>query len=120
MEFRPLVQTLLELLADFKSKLRVNNLRLKLILGGGDPCDLALNYGKTWAAIGNIMPRLEAVFTIKKRNVEVECDFTANSTVVIAGVDLTLTVGRLIYLAIRHGFKGLRQYQKIKNDKKAV
>lgn len=117
-EFSPLVQTLLELLIDFKHRLRINNLELKLILAGSDPCDLAVNYGKAWAALGNLMPRLESVLTIKKRHLEVECDFTAVSTVVFASVDVTITIGRLVYLALRHGFKGLRQYREILNNRK--
>ena len=117
-EFSPMVQTLLNLLIDFKHRLRINNLNFKLILAGDDPCDLALNYAKAWTAIGNLMPRLETVFTIKKRNIEVECDFTAAASVVIAGADLTITLGRLIQLVLRHGFKGLRQYREILNNRK--
>ena len=117
-EFSPMVETILQLLLDFKRKLRVNNLELKLVLAGDDPCDLALNYGRAWAALGNLMPRLESVFVIKKRNLEVECDFTSNATVILARVDLTITIGRLIRLALRHGFKGLRQYREILNKRK--
>ena len=82
-DFLPLVKVALDFLGDFRRKLRLNRLELKLILAGGDPCDLAVNYGKAWAAVGNLMPRLERLFMIKKRDVEVECDFTASETQVI-------------------------------------
>ena len=45
LDFLPLVKVALNFLGDFRRKLRVNRLELKLILAGGDPCDLAVNYG---------------------------------------------------------------------------
>ena len=77
-DFLPLVQVGLDFLGDFRRKLRVDRLEMKLILAGDDPCDLAVNYGKAWAALGNLMPQLERLFVIRKRDVEVECDFTAS------------------------------------------
>ena len=97
-DFLPLVKVVLKFLDGFRRKLRVNVLELKLILAGDDPCDLAVNYGKAWAAVGNLMPQLERVFVIQKRNVEVECDFTADKTRVLAKLDLTITLGRLLVL----------------------
>lgn len=117
-DFLPLVQTALDFLNDFRKKLRVNRLELKLILAGGDPCDLAINYGRAWAALGNLMPRLEQFLVIKKRELEVECDFTAEQTLVYARVDLTITLGRLLYLVVLYGIRVLREYLKIMNKRK--
>lgn len=97
-DFLPLVKVLLQFLDGFRRKLRVNVLELKLIMAGDDPCDLAVNYGRAWAAVGNLMPQLERIFVIKKRNIEVECDFTADRTLVLARLDLTITLGRLLGL----------------------
>ena len=112
-DFYPLLEKLLELLYTFKSKLRVNRLELQLILANSDPADLAVNYGKAWAALGNLMPQLERFLTIKKRNLEVECDFTAEATLIYARADVTITLGRLLYLVVVHGFRVLREYLKI-------
>ncbi len=112
-DFLPLVQTLLDLLIDFRTKIRVKRLELKLILAGGDPCDLAINYGRAWAALGNLRPQLERFFVIKKRDLEVACDFTADKTLVFAQLDLTITVGRLLYLVVRYGIRVLRQFLSI-------
>ena len=117
-EFMPLVQTVLELLDSFRKKLRVKRLELKLILAGDDPCDLAVNYGKAWAALGNLMPQLERVFIIKKRDLEVECDFTADQTLVFARLDLTITLGRLLHLIVVYGIRLLRQYLSIVKTRK--
>lgn len=118
LDFLPLVKVALNFLGDFRRKLRVNRLELKLILAGGDPCDLAVNYGRAWAAVGNLMPQLERLFVIKKRDVEVECDFTASETLVIARLDLTITLGRLLGLAIVYGIRALREFLKLQKKRK--
>lgn len=117
-DFLPLVKLALELLNCFRRKLRVDNLRLKLVLAGDDPCDLAVNYGRAWAALGNLLPRLERVLVIRKRDLNVECDFTEDSTVVTAGLDITITLGRLIALAVVYGLRGLKEFLSISKKRK--
>ena len=68
-DFLPLVKVALDFLGEFRRKLRLDDLELMLILGGGDPDDLAVNYGKAWAAVGNLMPQLDRIFVIRKRNI---------------------------------------------------
>lgn len=117
-EFYPLLERILELLYTFKSKLRVDRLELKLILASDDPADLAQNYGRAWAVLGNVMPHLERVFVIKKRDLQVECDFAAAKTLIYARLDLTITLGRLLGLITVHGFRILREYFKITKNRK--
>lgn len=112
-DFLPIAKIVWEFLTDFGRKLRVNVLELKVILAGGDPCDLAVNYGKAWAALGNLDPQLERLFVIKKKDMEIECDFTADQTLIFARLDLTITIGRLVWLVFRYGTKALREYLKI-------
>lgn len=117
-DFLPLVKIVLEMLNAFRRKLRVNRLFVKIIMAGGDPCDLAVNYGKAWAALGNLMPHLERALIIKERDLEVECDFTADQTLVIARLDLTITLGRLLSWAVWHGIRVLYHFIKILNKRK--
>ena len=117
-DFLPLVKVGLDMLGAFRRKLRVNVLELKLIMAGNDPCDLAVNYGKAWAALGNLLPRLERVFVIKKRDLEVECDFTADQTLVIARLDVTITLGRLIAVGVVYGIRALITFLKIRKKRK--
>ena len=116
-DFQPLIKTVLAFLGEFRRKLRVKRLEMNLILSGDDACNLALSYGRTWAALGNLMPQLERLFVIKKRNVEVQCDFTANSTVIFARLDLTITLGRLLVLVVKYGLPAINQYKELKNSK---
>ncbi len=117
-DFIPFVKLGLNFLGDLRRKLRVNDLELKLILASSDPCDLAVNYGKTWAAVGSLMPALERWFVIKKRNVEVECDFTASQTLVTARLDITITLGRLLSLIAVYGIRGLKEFLNFKKKRK--
>lgn len=117
-DFLPLVQLALDLLGDFRRKLRVRRLELLLVMAGDDPCDLAVNYGRAWAAVGNLMPQLERLFVIKKKDVQVACDFTADKTTVFARVDITITLGRLLALVTVYGIKALREWIKINNLRK--
>ena len=87
-------------------------------MAGGDPCNLAVNYGKAWAAVGNLMPQLERFLVIKKRDVQVECDFTGSQTLIIARLAITITIGRIISMAVRYGIRALRAYLKIVNKRK--
>ena len=118
LDFLPLVKLALELLGDFRRKLRLDNLYLRLIMAADDPCDLAVNYGRAWTALGGLMPQLERLFVIKKRDVEVECDFTASETRVIARLDLTITLGRLLALAAVYGVRAVKEFLTIQKKRK--
>jgi len=117
-DFLPFVKLGIDFLGDFRRKLRLNDLYLRLILASSDPCDLAVNYGKTWTAVGNLMPALERWFVIRKRDVEVECDFTASETKVIARLEITMTLGRLLSLVAVYAFRGLREFIQFRNKRK--
>ncbi len=117
-DFLPLVKIALELLDGLRRKIRIDRLDLKLIMAADDPCDLAVNYGKAWAALGSLWPQLERCFVIKKRNVEVECNFEASETVILAHADITITLGRLLGLVVTHGLRALKAYLNIQNTRK--
>ena len=117
-DFLPLLDVAKRLVASFFRKLRIRKLELKLILAGDDPCDLAVNYGKTWAATGSLIPMLEELFVIRKRDVDVGCDFTAEETKIYAAADITILTGRLLGLAGLYGFQALREYLKILKKRK--
>ena len=116
-DFLPLVQTALSLLNDLRRKIRIRRLELKLIMAGDDPCDLAVNYGRANAALGNLWPRLERCFVIGKRDVQIECDFEASQTLVTARADITITLGRLLWLTVYYTVRALKQYLQIKKSR---
>lgn len=116
-DFLPLVQVALDLLNDLRRKLRVNHLMLHMTMAGDDPCDLAVNYGRMNASLAALIAQLERVLVIQKRDVHIDCDFTANETVILARLDLTITLGRIVSIAVRYGVRGLMTFLKIKKQR---
>ena len=95
-EFFPLLDLYLQLLFNEKYKLRVKLLELKLTMANDDPFDLAMNYGKAWTVINALLPQLERFLNIKKRKLDVGCDFLAEETMLYARADAVLPLARLI------------------------
>ena len=116
-DFLPLAQIGLDFLNDFRRKLRVNELKLHMTMAADDPCDLAINYGKMNASLAALLAQLERFLVIKKRDVHIGCDFTARETLILARVDLTITLGRLLSIAVRYGVKALAAFLKIKKQR---
>ena len=102
----------------FGKKLHVNRLELKITLAGGDPCDLALNYGRAWEALGNLWPRLERMMVIQKRDINIQCDFEGDKTLIYTRLDISITLGRLLGIAVRYGWRALVTFLKIRKKRK--
>ena len=117
-DFYPLIQVGERFLNQFRRKLRVDDLVLKLTLGGDDPCDLALNYGRAWAALGNLMPVLERFFHIRRWNFEVQCDFTSEETLIEAQAKLTMPLRQLVELGIVYGYLFIKELLVLKKKRK--
>ena len=116
-DFLPLVRVALDLLNDLRRKLRVDHLKLHLTMAGDDPCDLAVNYGRMNASLATLIAQLERFLVIKKRDVHIDCDFAASETVIMARLDLTITLGRIISIAAVYGVRALTTFLKIKKQR---
>lgn len=117
-DFIPFVTLAGDFLNSLRQKLRVERLELNVVLAGDDPCDLAVNYGRACAAVAGLDPQLHRFFVIKKQNIHVGCDFNEEKTLISARLDITLTLGRLLSMAVVYGVRALREYIKIKNKRK--
>ena len=116
-DFLPLVRIALDLLNDLRRKLRVNELKLHLTMAGDDPCDLAVNYGRMNASLATLLTQLERFLVIQKRDVHIDCDFAASETVILARLDLTITLGRILSIAAVYGVRGLKTFLNIKKQR---
>ena len=116
-DFLPLVRIALDLLNDLRRTLRVNELKLHLTMAGDDPCDLAVNYGRMNASLAALLTQLERFLVIQKRDVHIDCDFAASETVILARLDLTITLGRILSIAAVYGVKGLKTFLNIKKQR---
>lgn len=118
-DFLPLVELALKFVGEFFHKtLHIDVLYLKLTMAGDDPADLAIGYGRAWAALGNLWPYIDRMFTIKKRDVKIQCDFEGDQPLVNARVDIILNLARLLGLVFSYGFRILIKFLKIQNDRK--
>ena len=116
-DFLPLVRIALDLLNDLRRKLRVDHLKLHLTMAADDPCDLAVNYGRMNASLAGLIAQLERFLVIKKRDVHIGCDFTASQTLILARLDLTITLGRILSIAVHYGVRALITFLKIKKQR---
>ena len=80
----------------------LKRLDVKLILTGDDPCDLAVQYGQAWAALGTLLAGLESLVAIGKRYVDVQCDFVGTESCFTARLDFSLSFGRLLAYLFRY------------------
>ena len=117
-DFFPVARAILAFLNQLRKKIRVRNLELKVTLAGDDPCDLAMNYGKAWAAVGTLEPQLDRFLVIKRRKIDVACDFDAEKTRVYAKVKATITLGRALHLLFKYGKNIIKELTELKNYKK--
>lgn len=107
-----------EPICELRRYLRVDRLKLKVILAKEDPFDLSVLYGRTWAVVSDLQMRLNRLFRIKKQSVDLLCDFTGNRTVVQAYTRISITTIRLLILLFRYGFGIINEYAAIKNRRK--
>ena len=116
-DFLPLVRVALDLLNDLRCKLRVDHLKLHMTMAADDPCDLAVNYGRMNASMAGLIAQLERFLVIKKRDVHIDCDFAASQTLILARLDLTITLGRILTIAVVYGIRALSTFLKIKKQR---
>lgn len=118
--YLPILRTVLDLLVRLRRKAVMKQFDLLLILAGDDPSDLAILYGRTQGVFAVLLGQIEDAFRIQNRNVRIECDFTAEKTVLDGFVDISISLGKLLLLAAKYGTMILREYFAILNNKKAV
>ena len=112
-----LVDLACDTLGNLRRKLRVEVLVLHVTLDGSDPAKAAILYGRAWAGIGILTPKLDRLFVIKKRDIQPVLDYNEKEMKVDAHLALTITIGRAISLAGRAGVRFLKLWL---NKKKAV
>lgn len=108
-EFWAELKTVLGLFWNLCPRLRVKRLVLKLHLAGDNPATLAMQYGGAWAAIGGLIPLLEEGFVVKRRELDVDCDFSGEKTTLEAKLDISIGLGRLLWCLFRYMMPTLEQ-----------
>jgi len=93
-------------------KLRVHQLTLHVSFGGAEnPASAAINYGRAWALIGSVMPRLRSSFRIKHEDVSASCDFTTDEMRVFVQWKAAFLLGDSLMMALRYALRAFRLYR---------
>lgn len=119
-DFFPIVKTVFELLLEYRKRVYLKTLEFNVVLANDDPSTLATTYGTAWATLGNLLPQLERFLCIKKREIEIQCDFSAEKTRIHFFADIRIPFGRFFFVSLRYGLRGLKQYLDIIKKSKAV
>lgn len=119
-EILDLARLAADTLGNLRRKLRMEELMLRVRFGGGDDAaKTAILYGRAWAVIGALLPCLERIFVIKKRDIGAELDYNVDEKMAVdAHMVLTITIGRALALALRAGIGFLKIYQAYQDKNK--
>lgn len=83
--------------------IRVQPLKVHVLVAGRDPADTALLYGQLEAALHGALPLLERAAWIKEQDIRLFLDFSVREADVIADVGVSLRPGSLVWIALRAG-----------------
>lgn len=117
-EFIPYAEIVWNFLQELRCRIRVRVLQFHLIMASGDPCDLGITYGNACAALKALEPQLDRFLNIKEKDLRIDCDFTAEQSLVYARADVTISFGRALMLLSRYGLRGLGVFRKNQNRRK--
>ncbi len=106
----PLVKPALD---GVRKRLTIKHLTLHVIWAAPDPADAALGYGAANAALGILWPVFYQNFKIRDYALGVDVDFDAAQPSLYAKVDLTMTVLRVLTLALPLLFRFFKIYRAV-------
>lgn len=98
-----LAKLALKAAGSFRRKLRVELFRLVFIAGADDPYNTAMQYAYVNAALGGLRPLAERTLQIKKCDVQVGTDFTADKPQIEARLTLTIRIGQIVAIGAVFG-----------------
>ena len=90
-----------------KRKIRIDELKLKLIWGGSDPAAIALGYGQANAVLGMLWPVFDNNFKVMRSDFQIGMDYGRTRPAVELEVAATFTVGQITALSVHYGVKTL-------------
>jgi len=90
----------LQALGRFRRSISIDLLRLHLVVGGGDPYDAVINYGRINAALGAMLPLLHRCFKIRKEDYDSRMDFEAEKLKIDACGVLSVRIGEILLIVI--------------------
>ncbi len=111
-----LIKLLMDTLSRFRRKLTVNNFKLHLVVASDDPCDAAIMYGVVNTLLGFLQSKQGRAFNVLKSDVQTAVDFESSDFALDAELTITISLGRILAVAIIAGFGFLRIVKRAKKD----
>lgn len=106
----------LRALGRLRRRLRVDYLRLRYTLSGGDPFSTALGYGAGNAMLGVFVPLIDKAFDIRERDIGLDFDFLSEDKSIDCWLTMTIQIWEIFYVAAALGFDFLKQHLKRKKE----
>lgn len=116
---RQFVPLAVEAAGCFWSKLVMDKLDIRIVVGSDDPADAALLYGQLHGALGAVWKPLNQAFHVKDGRGRVEVDFNSSSITLYFHGALSLKLGQLLWLGLHFGGKALARFLKFREIQEA-
>jgi hypothetical protein len=107
---RELLPVVIQALGGLKKRIRIDRLIVHYVAGGTDAAQVAISYGKLSAGAAGIVALLDNNFKVKRQEVTMDVNFLAESPTIYLDAGLSLTVGQILYLAVRYGIASLKVF----------
>lgn len=115
---KALLPILLEAAGQFRRKIRLDKLRVKVTVGAADPADAAMRYGQANGALGALWGTLNEVFDLRDGEASAVVDFDAREITVYALAALSLKLGQIVWLGLYFGCRALRAFLRVRGQRK--
>lgn len=108
----------LSAMGQFRRVLRVDRFLLDCAIATGDAAKTAMAYGAAAAGVGMFLPLLEENLRVRKKDIQVICDFEGTESKIFLEVQVSALVFQLLIIGIKvlRGFLRLRK----QHDQEAV
>ena len=99
-KYAPAIPCVIKAAGRVIKQLRVDNLDLDIQVGGGDPSDVALNYGRLNSAVGSVWGTFRNVLNVKDADIHLGFDFDAGCSRVQGNVSVSWKIWQLVSTVI--------------------
>lgn len=118
--FKGLIMPALDSFGDFLTGLRVDTLSVDYTVASDDAAKTAMLYGFSAAGVGGVLPLLERIFVIKKKNIRIQADFNRTSPVIAFDMALSIPIWRIFKTGTLFAFQVIKNYIRTKKQSKVV
>ncbi len=108
----------LSAMGQFRRALRVDRFLLDCAIATGDAAKTAMAYGAAAAGVGMFLPLLEENLRVRKKDIQVICDFEGTESQIFLEVQVSALVFQLLIIGIKV-LRGFLRLQK-QHDQEAV